>query len=230
MDEPPASRSGKRGLAARLRAYFLAGVLITAPPAITAYLAISFLHWVDAGVGRLVPTRYNPDTYLPFSVPGIGLLLVIVFLTLAGWSARNLFGRFLLRTSEALLARMPVVSGIYATLKQVFHTAMAGGSRAFREVVLLEYPRPGLWVMGFVTGSTQGEVQARLPSETVSVFVPTTPNPTSGFLLFVPRRDLVVLDMSVEEAIKLVVSAGMITPRAPEPPGDPARFGTPPIR
>ncbi len=218
MDDPVATRSGKRRLSARLRAYFLAGVLVTAPPAITAYLAISFLLWVDAGVARLVPARYNPDTYLPFSVPGIGLVLVVVFLTLAGWSARNLFGRFLLRASEAFLARMPVVNGIYATLKQVFHTAMAGGSRAFREVVLLEYPRPGLWVMGFVTGSTRGEVQARLPSGTVSVFVPTTPNPTSGFLLFVPRRDLVSLEMSVEEAIKMVVSAGMITPPGSESP------------
>ncbi|MEJ5358310.1 MAG: DUF502 domain-containing protein [Desulfobacterales bacterium] len=222
MDDPAAPRSGKRSLSARLRAYFLAGVLVTAPLAITAYLAVSFLLWIDTGVGRLVPARYNPDTYLPFSVPGIGLLLVIVFLTLAGWSARNLFGRFLLRASEALLERMPVVRGIYATLKQVFHTAMAGGSHAFREVVLLEFPRPGLWAMGFVTGSCRGEVQARLPSAALSVFVPTAPNPTSGFLLFVPRRDLVFLEMTVEEAIKMVVSAGMITPptgpgKAPNP-------------
>ncbi len=224
MDEAAAPEEARRSLVARLRAYVLAGVLVTAPLAITAYLTVSFLLWVDAGVARLVPDRYNPDTYLPFSVPGIGLLLVIAFLAAAGWSARNLSGRFLLRASEALLARMPVVRGIYATLKQMIHTAMAGGSRAFREVVLLEFPRPGVWAMGFVAGSPQGEVRTRLPGETVCVFVPTTPNPTSGFFLFVPRRELVVLEMTVEEAIKMVVSGGMIAPdggRPPEAPGPP---------
>ena len=228
MDEAAEPRAARRSLAARLRAYVLAGVLVTAPLAITAYLTVSFLLWVDAGVGRLVPARYNPDTYLPFSVPGIGLLLVIVFLAAAGWSARNLSGRILLRASEALLARMPVVRGIYATLKQVIHTAMAGGSRAFREVVLLEYPRPGVWALGFVTGSPQGELRSRLPGETVCVFVPTTPNPTSGFLLFVPRRELVVLEMTVEEAIKTVVSAGMIAPEGGRPPEAPGLDGAGP--
>jgi uncharacterized membrane protein len=205
----------KLTLLGRLRNYFLAGVLVTAPIAITFYLTWSFLQFIDAKVARLLPAKYNPDTYLPFSVPGIGLLVAIVFFTAVGWFARNFLGRLVIRASEYVVDRMPVVRSIYGALKQFFETMMAGKSQAFREVVMFEYPRPGIWVIGFVSGTTQGEVQRRLAEDVVNVFLPTTPNPTSGFLLFVPRRDLVFLEMTIEEAIKMVVSAGMVTPPDP---------------
>ncbi len=199
----------------RLRNYFLAGILVTAPIAITLFLTWSFLEYIDGKVARLLPARYNPDTYLPFSVPGIGLLVAIVFFILVGWFTRNFLGRLVIRASEYVVDRMPVVRSIYGALKQFFETMMAGKSQAFREVVMFQYPRPGIWVIGFVSGTTEGEVQRRLEDEVVNVFLPTTPNPTSGFLLFVPRRELVSLEMTIEEAIKMVVSAGMVTPPDP---------------
>jgi uncharacterized membrane protein len=205
----------------RLRNHCLAGVLVTAPIGITLYLTVSFLHFIDDQVAQLIPARYNPDTYLPFSVPGIGLALILVFLAAAGWLARNFFGRWLIRASERVVGRMPVVRSVYGVLKQVFETAVAGKSQAFREVVLFEYPRPGLWAVGFVSGAAGGEVRRRLGEETLNVFVPTTPNPTSGFLLFVPRREVIVLDMTVEEAITMVVSAGLAAPGEPSAPAAP---------
>lgn len=208
----------KLTLLGRMRNYFLAGILVTAPIAITFYLTWSFLQFIDAMVARLLPAKYNPDTYLPFSVPGIGLLIAIVFFTAVGWFARNFLGRLAIRASEYVVDRMPVVRSIYGALKQFFETMMVGKSQAFREVVMFQYPRPGIWVIGFVSGTTEGEVQRRLEDEVVNVFLPTTPNPTSGFLLFVPRRDLVFLEMTIEEAIKMVVSAGMVTPPDPGRP------------
>jgi uncharacterized membrane protein len=198
-------------LSARLRAYFLAGVIVTAPIGITALLIWQFITFLDSQVGSLIPDRYNPESYLPFSVPGLGLLITIAFLTLVGFLAAGLAGRTLVRIGERLLSRMPVVRSVYSTLKQIFETVLAQSSRSFREVVLIEYPRRGIGAIGFVTGPTRGEVQVRSEEELVNVFLPTTPNPTSGFLLFVPRRDLVHLDMSIEEGIKLVISGGIVS-------------------
>jgi uncharacterized membrane protein len=199
-------------LAARLRAYFLAGVIVTAPIGITVLLIWQFITFLDSQVGRLIPDRYNPESYLPFSVPGLGLLITIAFLTLVGFLAAGLAGRTLVRIGERLLSRMPVVRSVYGTLKQIFETVLAQSSRSFREVVLIEYPRRGIGAIGFVTGPTRGEVQVRSEEELVNVFLPTTPNPTSGFLLFVPKRDLVHLDMTIEEGIKLVISGGIVAP------------------
>lgn len=213
----------KLTLLGRLRNYFLAGILVTAPIAITFYLTWSFLQFIDAKVALLLPAKYNPGTYLPFSVPGIGFFIAIVFFVAVGWFARNFLGRLVIKASEYVVDRMPVVRSIYSALKQFFETMMAGKSQAFREVVMLQYPRPGIWVIGFVSGATKGEVQRRLEDEVVNVFLPTTPNPTSGFLLFVPRRDLVFLEMTIEEAIKMVVSAGMVTPPDPGRVQSPAR-------
>jgi uncharacterized membrane protein len=197
---------------ARLRAYFLAGVIVTAPIGITVLLIWQFITFLDGQVGSLLPDRYNPESYLPFSVPGLGLLITIAFLTLVGFLAAGLAGRTLVRIGERLLSRMPVVRSVYGTLKQIFETVLAQSSRSFREVVLIEYPRRGIGAIGFVTGPTRGEVQMRSEEELVNVFLPTTPNPTSGFLLFVPKRDLVHLDMTIEEGIKLVISGGIVTP------------------
>jgi uncharacterized membrane protein len=197
---------------ARLRAYFLTGVIVTGPIGVTMFLVWQFISFVDQRVGGLLPERYNPETYLPFSLPGLGLLLVILFLILVGMLTAGLAGRSLVRLGESLLSRMPVVRSVYATLKQIFETVLAQSSRSFREVVLIEYPRRGLGAIGFVTGSTQGEVQSHSDEELVNVFLPTTPNPTSGFLLFVPKKDLIHLDMTIEQGIKLVISGGIVAP------------------
>lgn len=203
---------GTIGFFARIRGYFLAGILVTAPISITVYLTWIFLQFVDSRVTPLIPAPYNPNTYLPFSMPGIGLIVAIAVFILIGWFAKNILGRVLIRIAEYIVHRVPVIRTIYKAIKQIFETIMASKSQAFREVVLLEYPRKGVWSMGFVTGRTEGEVQRTTEEETMSVFVPTTPNPTSGYLLFVPKKELYWLDMTVEEAAKLVVSAGIITP------------------
>ena len=207
VERPPPT-----SLLARLRAYLLTGVIVTAPISITIFLVWQFLTFLDAQVEALLPARYNPETYLPFSLPGVGLLVVLGFLTLVGMLTANLAGRTLVRIGERLLSRMPVVRSVYGTLKQIFETVLAQSSRSFREVVLIEYPRRGIGAIGFVTGPTRGEVQDKADEELVNVFLPTTPNPTSGFLLFVPRKDLIHLDMSIEEGIKLVISGGIVAP------------------
>jgi uncharacterized membrane protein len=201
-----------RGFFGRLRGYFLAGLLVTAPLGITAYLAWIFIDFLDRKVTPLIPAPYNPETYLPFGLPGLGLVVIFIFLALIGALTAGLLGRWVLQTGERILARMPVVRSIYSATKQVFETVLAQQSNAFRDVVLVEYPRRGIWAVGFITGVTRGEVQNLTEDETVNVFLPTTPNPTSGFLLFVPAKDVVYLDMGVEEAIKMVISGGIVTP------------------
>ena len=202
----------KRSLVARLRGYLIAGVLVIAPITITAWLTITIVNFVDNRVEKLIPPSYNPETYLPFSLPGLGFVIAIIFLILVGMLTANFMGRFFLRIGERILDRLPVVRSLYGATKQIFETVFANQSEAFREVVMVEYPRKGMWVIGFLTGRTKGEVQKKTASDTVNIFVPTTPNPTSGFLLFVPKKDVQKMDMSVEEGIKLVVSAGIVTP------------------
>jgi uncharacterized membrane protein len=167
---------------------------------------------MDNTVTRILPEEYNPNLYLPFSVPGFGLIIALTFFIIIGWLARNIFGRMIIGFYEYFMHRVPIVKNIYGAIKQIAETIMASQSQAFREVVMLEYPRRGVWSIGFVTAKTQGEVQRITSEETINVFVPTTPNPTSGYLLFVPRKDLHYLNMTVEEGVKLVVSAGIITP------------------
>lgn len=202
----------KIGMVGRLRAYFLAGVLVTAPISLTLYLSWVFIGFIDGLVTQLLPARYNPENYLPFSIPGLGVVFVLVALTVIGAFTAGYLGRLVLRLGEAVVARMPVIRSVYGATKQIFETVLANQSEAFREVVLVEYPRRGMWSLGFITGTTHGEVQNLTEDEVVNVFIPTTPNPTSGYLLFVPRSDLVVLAMTVEEGIKMVVSGGIVTP------------------
>ena len=202
----------KRGVMSRLRAYFLAGVLVTAPLGLTGLLSWWFIDFVDEKITPLIPDRYNPETYLPFGIPGLGLLVLLIAVTLIGALTAGLIGRWLLQTGERVLNRMPVVRSIYSAIKQIFETVLAQQSNAFREAVLVEYPRRGIWAIGFITGTTKGEVQNLTEEETVNIFLPTTPNPTSGFLLFVPKSDVVPLGMSVEEAVKMVISGGIVTP------------------
>lgn len=199
-------------LLSRLRTYFLTGIIVTAPIGITIFLVWQFVTFLDTKVGGLIPTRYSPETYLPFGLPGIGLIVMLAFLTLVGFLTAGFAGRTLVRVGERFLSRMPIVRSVYGTLKQIFETVLNQSSRSFREVVLIEYPRRGIAAIGFVTGPTQGEVQERTDEDLVNIFLPTTPNPTSGFLLFVPRKDLIHLDMSVEEGIKMVISGGIVSP------------------
>ena len=202
------------GAGMRLRNYFLTGLVIAAPISITIYLTWSFIHLVDEWIKPLVPAQYNPDTYLPFSVPGVGLIIAISAITLLGFFAANLFGRTVVQYGETLVHRMPLVRTIYKTLKQIFETVLAQNEATFKQVALVEYPRRGIHAIAFVATNTKGEIANRLGNgdEHISVFLPTTPNPTSGFLLFVPRKDVIFLDMSVEDAAKLVISAGLVTP------------------
>ena len=200
------------GFGQRVRAYFFTGILITAPLFITGYLAWLFIGFVDAKVTPLLPQQYNPESYLPFGVPGLGLIILFIFLTVIGAVTAGFFGKLWLRFTERLLNRMPVVRNIYSAVKQILETVLAQQSSAFREAVLVEYPRRGLWAIAFITGRTEGEVQNVTEEECINIFLPTTPNPTSGFLLFVPKKDLISLSMSTEEAIKMVISGGIITP------------------
>ncbi|MGE4313156.1 MAG: DUF502 domain-containing protein [Pseudobdellovibrionaceae bacterium] len=215
-----------RSLFVRLRNYFLAGVLVTAPIAITIVIVLWFLNLIDSTVRRLLPgnSLYSPE-HAVYAIPGLGIAIAIVFFILVGWFARNYLGQLLIRISEYILAKMPIVRTLYAALKQIFETVMASKSQAFREVVMVEYPRKDVWALGFLTGKTEGEVQRLTDTEVVNVFLPTTPNPTSGFLLFLPKKDVIFLNMSVEEGIKMIVSAGIITP----PDRSTIKAATPPI-
>ncbi|HEY4165072.1 MAG TPA: DUF502 domain-containing protein [Dongiaceae bacterium] len=215
MTELQGDNPGRRkgfGLGARLRNYFLAGILITAPVGLTIYIAWLFITWVDDGVFALLPPKYNPETYLPFSIPGIGLVIAVVVIIFIGAVTAGLIGRITRQAMEAVLNRVPVIRGVYGAIKQVTETVLANRSAAFRECILVEYPRKGIWTLGFMTGATYTEIVQATGEDMVNVFVPTTPNPTSGFLLFVPRRDIIVLKMPVEDGIKLVISGGMVVP------------------
>jgi len=216
IDGTPLTEIKKKGLVARLRGWFLTGLLVTAPVMLTIYITFLFVNIIDSNVNALIPAslRQMIDINAPVigSLPGLGLLVGLIVITLIGALAAGFFGRWLIRVGEGLLNRMPVVRTIYGASKQILETVLTTQSNAFREVVLVEYPRTGLWVVGFVTSQTQGEIADKLPEQTVNVFVPTTPNPTSGFLLFCPVKDLVYLEMGVEDAVKLVVSGGIVTP------------------
>jgi uncharacterized membrane protein len=207
------------GLFGRLRAYFFAGVLVTAPIGITIYLAWSVISWIDDSVLPFIPPQYNPETYLPFSLPGIGLILLVLFLTAIGAVTAGMIGRMMVAFSERILHRMPVIRSVYSATKRIFETMLAHKSSAFREVVAVEFPRPDMWSLGFITGVTEGEVQELADEEMLNVYIPTTPNPTSGYLCFVARSEVVPLSMSVEEGIKLVVSGGLVTPPDRRPAG-----------
>lgn len=210
---------GHKGhFATRLRNYFLTGLVITGPIGITLWLTWTFINWVDGLVTPLVPRVYHPETYLPFSIPGFGLIVAAVLLTMIGFLAANFAGRSLISFGESVVARMPLVRNLYSGLKQIFETILDERGNTFTKAALIQYPRQGLWAIAFISTETKGEVAKRLAEKSgmMSVFLPTTPNPTSGFLLFVPKADVIELSMSVEDAAKLVISAGLVNPEYPE--------------
>lgn len=205
-----------------LKTWFLTGLVVGIPISVTVYLAWAFVTFIDSNILGLIPDRYNPDTLLPYNIPGLGVLILVVGITMLGFFAANLFGSALLTLGERIVGRMPVVRTIYTGIKQIMQTVVAQGDDTFQDVCLFEYPRKGIYAIGFVTSRTGGEIRRMAGVDMVSVFLPTTPNPTSGYLLFIPKTDAHILDMSVEAGAKLVISAGLVMPS--EVP-DPAQTG-----
>ena len=199
------------GFSARWRAYLITGLLVTAPAVFTFYVAWVVIRFVDSRAAGLIPPLYNPNTYLPFSIPGIGVLVLLALLTLIGMVTTGYLGRVITRTTDRMLARVPFVRAIYGATKQVMETILSTNSTTFRQVVLIEYPRREMWSVGFMTGSVRTRLRGQ-DEEMVNVFLPSTPNPAMGYLMFVPRRDVIVLDLPVEDGIKLVMSGGIVSP------------------
>jgi uncharacterized membrane protein len=204
----------------RIRTYFLTGLVVAGPVAITIWLIWSFVTWVDGLVRPFIPVAFWPETYMAVHVPGFGLIIAFVALTLVGFFTANLVGRTLVEAGEKLLGRMPIVRPLYRGLKQVFETLFAKSGSTFRKVGLVEFPAPGMWSLVFLSTPPGGDVLARIPSheEHVSVFMPCTPNPTTGFFFYIRRSELIELDIPVEDAAKLIMTAGMI-----QPEGDPQK-------
>ncbi|MDG1170611.1 MAG: DUF502 domain-containing protein [Sulfitobacter sp.] len=224
--EPPKPR---RSLVGSLRASFLTGLVVIAPVGLTIWLIWSVVGWIDGFVLPLVPQAYHPDRMLQdflgldpsvqINIRGLGVVIFLLFTIVVGWTAKGFMGRSLIRFAEGLVERTPVVRTIYSGIKQISETIFAQSERSFEKACLIEYPRKGVWALGFISTDAKGEVSEKAgekDAEMVSVFLPTTPNPTSGFLLFFPKADVMELDMTVEDAAKLVISAGLVYP--PERP------------
>jgi uncharacterized membrane protein len=207
-------KTHQTGFAARIRNYFLTGLILTGPIFITFYLTWAFVTWVDGLVRPFIPVAYRPETYLPVNVPGSGLVIAFLALTLLGFLTANLVGRTLVEAGETILGRMPFVRALYKGLKQVFETLFSSNGSSFRRVGLVEFPSPGMWSLIFLSHSAAPAIAARLPGseEHIAVFMPCTPNPTTGFFFYVPRRDVIELDISADAAASLIMSAGMIQP------------------
>ena len=236
---PPPRR---RSLASGLRASFLTGLVVIAPLFLTGYLIWVVTGWIDGWILPLLPEAWqprawfgidvhgvDPEAWQPrawfgIDVHGVGVIFFLVFTVLAGWVAKGLIGRSLIRWAEHLLDRTPVVRSVYNGLKQIAETVFAQTEAKFDRACLVEYPRPGLWAIAFVSTRAKGEIAQKVPrdEEILSVFLPTTPNPTSGFLLYVPAKDVIVLEMSVEDAAKLIISAGLVYPNPKDPTKPPA--------
>ncbi len=212
---PLPARTGAfhHGLVGRLRTYFLTGLILVAPAYITISLTWWFINWVDDLVRPFIPIAYQPETYLPVKIPGTGLIIAFATLTLFGFLTANFVGRKLVEFGENILNRMPVIRPIYNSLKQIFQTLFAKGGSSFRRVGLIEFPSPGMWSLVFLSNPASPEIATRLPdTEHLAAFMPCTPNPTTGFFFYVARRDVIDLDITVEAAMTLLMSAGMVQP------------------
>ncbi|MEM7071409.1 MAG: DUF502 domain-containing protein [Pseudomonadota bacterium] len=211
----------KRTLFAKLRGYFIAGILVSAPIYVTITIASWVIEFIDSTILPLVPTKYNPDLWLQlhlgFGLPGVGVIILIIALTTLGAVAAGFVGRAMIKLGENLLNNTPIIRSLYTGSKQIIQTILQDQSNAFKNAALIEYPRKDLWAIAFITNEAKGEIKEKFlnqstPQEVIPVFLPTTPNPTSGFLLFVPKQDIILLDMAVEDAIKVVISAGIVLP------------------
>jgi uncharacterized membrane protein len=195
-----------------LRRYLAAGIIIWVPLVVTVLVIRFLINLMDRSL-LLLPPAYRPDALLGFHIPGLGVLLTIVVLLVTGTLGANLFGSRIVGFWESLMSRIPLVRSIYSGAKQVAETLLSDGSTSFKRVYLVQYPRKGVWSMCFQTSTNLEEIQGRTAEEVICVFVPTTPNPTSGFILFVPRSELIELDMSVDEGLKMIISLGVVVPR-----------------
>jgi uncharacterized membrane protein len=202
------------GFGGRIRNWFLTGVVVAGPLAVTLYLVWWFVDTVDTWVKKLVPVDYWPDAHLPFRLPGLGVIFAFIGLTLLGCLAANLAGRSLIALGEAILEHMPIIRSIYKSAKQIFETLFSQSGTSFRKVGLIEFPAKGMWTLVFMSAPPTDRVAALLPAgeEHVSVFLPCTPNPTTGFYLFVPAAQVIEVALSPEDAAKLIMSCGVIQP------------------
>jgi len=199
------------GLLTRLRRYFVAGILVLVPVGVTIFALRFLVNLLDRSL-NLLPDAIQPENLFGFSIPGLGILLSLGVLLLTGMLAANFFGRKLVEWGEKILNRIPVVRSIYSGSKQIAETMFSGKSDAFRQPVLIPYPHEKSWALAFVTNNNLGEIQYRTGEDVVGVYVPTTPNPTSGFNLMIPREHIVELDMSVDEALRMIISLGVVVP------------------
>lgn len=190
---------------------FFTGVIVAIPVVVTLLVISWIVQKIDQNVFRIVPDRLNPETYLGFAIPGLGLIISVILLFALGIVASNFIGKSLIKSGEGLLDRVPVVSPVYNALKQIVQTVAAQKDRAFRDVCLIEYPKKDVWAIGFVTADLGGHPKEALGENMVCVFVPTTPNPTSGFLLFLHKDNIRILDMTPEEGAKMIISGGMVS-------------------
>lgn len=205
----------------KLKTYFITGLLVIVPMALTAYILWVIITMMD-GLLNLLPPRLRPTAYLPFPIPGLGLIMTVFLILFVGLITRSVLGKKLVGIGEWIVGKIPMVRSIYQATKQLTEAIFLPKSDSFRNVVLIQYPRKGIYSLGFVTGVSKGEIQGKTPSKVINVFVPTTPNPTSGYYILVPEEDTIPLDMTVEDAFKLIISGGMVTPPAssikpPEP-------------
>ncbi|MEJ2345058.1 MAG: DUF502 domain-containing protein [Gammaproteobacteria bacterium] len=207
---------------AALRRYLIAGILVWLPLGVTVLVVKLFVDLSDK-VMVLVPPAYHPEALLHVPIPGIGVLISILIIFFTGVIAANIFGRRLVAAWESLLARIPLVRSVYSAVKQLTETLFSPSGQSFRKVLLVEYPRRGLWTLAFQTGTDVGEAQEKVGREVINVYVPTTPNPTSGFFLIVPREDVVELDMSVDAGLKMIISMGVVVPGTEKLPADVAQ-------
>lgn len=219
---PQSGSSGWR----RLRNYFIAGLIIVAPVAITLYILVSLFNFFDGLLGvplsRLIWSALGLQHYAALGrrIPGVGMVVTALLLVLAGALATNLFGRRLFGFGDQLLDRVPVVRSIYGTTKQITEALLTANKSAFKKVVLVEYPRRAMWTLGFLTGESMPQVEQATGEQMLSVFIATVPNPTSGFVLLLPRSEVIFLDLSVEDGLKYIISGGVIAPPAPSPNGN----------
>lgn len=228
MSKPHGNIKKRQSWASSLRSNFLTGLIIIAPITLTAWLMWSVVGWIDSRVWSVVPDTYQPHRYVQtlyniqlndqIDIRGVGLVVFLAFTIFVGWLGKGFVGRSLLRYGESLVERMPVVRTVYGSVKQIAETVFNQKNSSFDKACLIEYPRKGIWAIGFIATSARGEIEKYSPKDDhlVSVFVPTTPNPTSGFMLFLPSKDINELAMSVEEAAKLVISAGLVYPAEKE--------------
>lgn len=211
----PKATVSRPGLGARIRNWFLTGIVIAGPLLLTAYFVWWFVDSVDNAVRRLVPERFWPDSYLPFPMPGFGVIFAFIGLTLLGFLTANLVGRTAISVGEGVLARTPVIRSIYKALKQIFETLFSQTGTSFRKVGLVEFPNKGAWSIVFFSAPPSGVIESHIPNdgvERISVFLPCVPNPTTGFYFYVPAAEVIELPVSPEDAAKLIMSCGVIQP------------------